>query len=459
MKTQKNPNKFKKFGESFNALIKKIWRPFDIAVDYLLKLFNQHHLLVMIVLISVIALVVRFSVISLISGDSYWYLEPWVKFIRDHGGLSSLNEVPISYYQFPQGTIPYGDPRLANLSIEGINFSRANYPVFYYFLLALVSYLPVPALTVIKIVSYVFDFVLAFAVLKTMGLFTKNKVALVISYLLALFLPTFLINSALWAQTDAVYGGLALWFIYFIIKEKPKTAMIFIGLALTIKLQTVFILPIVGWLFLKRKFRLFYLVIPVLIVFASFIPSYIAGMDLITPIKQYTEIGNTFSSINLNSGSLYAIFDGINGRLSPVIVNFAVPMAFLILIVLIYYVYRSNISVNLESVILVATIISVLTPYLLPRMHDRYFFMGEVFVLFYALTHKNKWHLVILSQVSAMLAYANFILGGWLFPDLEKGNLVIASLLNLVIIVLLLKDLALLVNPKKELAKTSKDFS
>ena len=304
-----------------------------------------------------------------------------------------------------------------------------------------------------------FDFIFAFGLLVTLRLFTKNNVLMVIGYLLALILPTFIINSGLWGQTDAVYGGLSIWFIYFIIKNKPKTAMLFIGLALAIKLQIVFILPIVGWLFLKRKYRLIYLVIPFVVVFFTFIPSYIAGMDFMTPINQYKNLGSTYSSVNLNSGSIYALFDNINSRLSPYVDNFGVPLAFLVLISLIYYVYQSKLEVDKESILTMATIFAFLTPYLLPHMHERYFYMAEAFILLYALTHKNKWHLVILSQFSGLMTYSNFILGGWFFPSLQKGNLVIASLINLIIIVLLIKDLTVLIHPKKDSIKTSKDFS
>lgn len=451
----------KKLGlsQKLNVIIKKITRPFDLAVDYLLHRFNKYHFWVMIALISAVTLMIRISIIPTISGDSYWFLEPWVKFIRDNGGLASLDKIPISYYNLPQGNIPYGDPRLVNLSLEGVSFTSANYPVFYYFLLASFSYLPVEPLFVIKIISYIFDFVFAFGLLMTLRLFTKNNVLLVIGYLFALILPTFIINSGLWGQTDAVYGGLAIWFIYFIIKNKPITAMLFIGLALAIKLQIVFILPIVGWLFLKRKYRLIYLVIPFVVVFFTFIPSYIAGMDFMTPINQYKNLGSTYSSVNLNSGSIYALFDNINSRLSPYVDNFGVPLAFLVLISLIYYVYQSKLEVDKESILTMATIFAFLTPYLLPHMHERYFYMAEAFILLYALTHKNKWHLVILSQFSGLMTYSNFILGGWFFPSLQKGNLVIASLINLIIIVLLIKDLTVLIHPKKDSIKTSKDFS
>ncbi|MEO0665007.1 MAG: hypothetical protein AAFY97_04655, partial [Pseudomonadota bacterium] len=45
-------------------------------------------------------------------------------------------------------------------------------------------------------------------------------------------------------------------------------------------------------------------------------------------------------------------------------------------------------------------------PFLLPKMHDRYFFMGEVLLLMLALTDRRFWPAALLAQVSAVFIYA-----------------------------------------------------
>lgn len=449
------------FLTKIKSTISKFLAPINIFLkkinDYIINVFNKNHFLVMILLVSLLTLVAKLAFIPTISGDTYWFLEPWVTFIRNNGGLASIKEIPISYYNSPIGNIPYGDPRLATLVVTGL--VRGNYPVFYYTILAIFSYLPMSNLAVIKIVSFIIDFIMAAGVLAVVSRFTKNRALLVLSYLFALIMPTFFINSSIWGQSDAIYGAMALWFIYFIMKDKPKTAMVFIGLALTIKIQIIFILPLVGWLFLKKKFRVFYFLIPVVIVFLSFLPNYIAGMSFMTPIDQYRNLAGTYSSVNMNSGSMYAFVQGINARLKNYVDDFGVPFAFIILISLIYYVYHQGVKVNNKSLLLLGTIFAILTPFILPHMHERYFYMSEIMLIVYAMTNKNRWHLALLAQMSGLLTYSNFILGGFFFPDLGAGNLVIAAIINAYIIFALIKDIGLLEKGEQLEAKTSKEFS
>lgn len=432
--------KLKQIKDNLNLVSKKVTNFLDHLSDFLINLFDKHHFWIMLIFVSVISIFIRIVFIPLVSGDSYWYLEPWVRFIRDNGGLSSLGQIPISYYRTAVKDYPYG----TNFTSPVISIVYGNYPVFYYFLLAVFSYLPISELAVIKIISYIFDFAMAFALLKTLSLLTKNKVLLIIIFTLGLSLPTFIINSSIWGQIDVIYGGMALWAVYFLIKEKPKTAMVFIGIALSVKLQIVFILPIIGWLFLKRKFRLLHLLIVPLIVFISYMPSYIAGMSFMQPINHHIALSNTYSSITLNAGSIYAFLYGINGKLSPLISDFAIGLTLLTSIVIIYYLFKERIVVNAKSIILVGTIFSLIVPYLLPHMHERYFYMAEAFILVYAFTQKNRWHLVVLMQLSTLISYAYFILGGWFFPTLGSNNIILSASINAFIIVQLLLDTKLL---------------
>jgi uncharacterized membrane protein len=75
-------------------------------------------------------------------------------------------------------------------------------------------------------------------------------------------------------------------------------------------------------------------------------------------------------------------------------------------------------------------------------MHERYFFMGDIFIVLYVLHNPRRFWLIFISQAASIIAYANFILGGWLFKSLEaSGNLVIAASLNIVIISTLTFDI------------------
>lgn len=276
---------------------------------------------------------------------------------------------------------------------------------------------------------------------------------MVLGYTLALFLPTVFINSAVWGQSDAFFAGMGVWFIYFLLKDKKFIAMIFIGIGLSVKLHMFFILPIVGILFLRRRFNLLYLLIPPVVVFLSFIPSYIFGAPFKMPFDLIFGVAGTYSSPNMNSGSMYAFFQNLNNRgpWRDAVKGFGVPFAFLVLIIFTYIFYEKEVEINDDSLLALGTLFSFLTPFLLPHMHERYFFMGDIFIILYAIKNPKRFWLVLVSQAASILTYANFILGGWLFLSIgATGNLVIAASLNVVIITTLTYDI-LKIKKKEEL--------
>lgn len=410
------------------------------GVEWLLE---HYGVILMLAFISMMAILLRYYLIPYTSGDTAWFLVPWTRYIRDHGGLLSLKETPISYYNTTGNVnIPYGNSTYG-YTISGTVF--ANYPSFYYFLIALVSYLPLSDIAVIKVLSALFDFNMALAVLLLIKHLSKNnKVLMITSFTLALFLPTVFINSAVWGQSDAYFAGMGVWFIYFLIKDKPFIAMIFIGLGLSIKLHMFFILPIVGILFLRRRFNLLYLLIPFGVVFLSFVPSYIFGAPFMMPFKQIIGVAGTYSAPNMNSGSMYAFFQNINnlGKWRDAVKLFGVPFAFTILIIFTYVFYEKRVAINEDSLLALGALFSFLTPFLLPHMHERYFFMGDIFIILYVIKNPKRFYLLFVSQAASLITYANFILGGWFFPSLgPSGNLIIAASLNVFIIANLTFDI------------------
>ena len=55
--------------------------------------------------------------------------------------------------------------------------------------------------------------------------------------------PVVLFNSSMWAQCDSIYTFFALLAVYLLYKEKNIPAFVFLGIALSFKLQAIFVLP------------------------------------------------------------------------------------------------------------------------------------------------------------------------------------------------------------------------
>ena len=168
------------------------WLKFRQMENRVLDFFVKHNILIIIAIATVLALVVRLKFRQFESGDFIVFLQPWFDELRAGGGL----------------------PAIANYT--------GDYNMPYVTILALLTYLPFSALTSIKLVSIVFDFVLAIsAAYLVYTVTTKNRKMLAAgTYMVMLFLPQFFLNSACCGHCDAIYSSFCILALTFFIKDK-----------------------------------------------------------------------------------------------------------------------------------------------------------------------------------------------------------------------------------------------
>lgn len=64
-----------------------------------------------------------------------------------------------------------------------------------------------------------------------------------IGFVVTLIAPEIMLNSALWGQAESLYTAVIVWALYYFIKQKEVAGWVLTGLALSIKIQTIFVLP------------------------------------------------------------------------------------------------------------------------------------------------------------------------------------------------------------------------
>ena len=173
--------------------------------------------------IVLLALAMRLVLFPFQSGDYRMFLAQWYDLIDANGGFSALR------YQI------------------------GNYNVPYLYLIALLTYLPVPALAGIKAISVLFDLLLVLFVYKLVALRYPGTWKPFLAAAVVSLLPTVVVNSAMWAQCDSIYAAFGLGGLYYAVRSKPWLACVFFGLALSFKLQIVFLFPVLLVLVLLRK--------------------------------------------------------------------------------------------------------------------------------------------------------------------------------------------------------------
>ena len=390
-------------------------------------------------IITVIAVLIRLSMFDYLNGDSYWFLNSWVKFYRDNGGILAIGKLPISQIKLGDlSFIPYW--KIEDLSIyDPSQYVYCDYLVGYMTFVCLLSIFPVPLIYVTKILATITDIAMAIGVLLIVYKVTKDKKRSLLSFAITLFLPTTVLNAGMWGQADGFYTCIIVYSVYFMICDKSKTSLLFYGLALGFKLQAIFILPLYGFLFLAKKMKLRHLLMIPVGIFATMIPFILGSGDFITPFKQYFgQIGN-YPGANYYSGSMFVIFDGMD--FSRYCNWLGIPLMLGLVILTLYLFFYKKIKPTPTTILAVAAFYSFLVPFTLPHMHERYFFLADIFIVIYVLCKKKKYHYGLLQQFSSINCYSHFLFGYYLIPVLDRGCMLFSLGINIYLIWNLFKEI------------------
>ena len=267
------------------------------------------------------------------------FLSQWVRFFRDNGGFAALR------------------------------YSVGNYNIPYLYFLAAFSYLPVSPLYLIKALSCVFDFLLAFFSMKLVRKCGASEDRSLFCFYAVLFLPTVVVNGSLWAQCDAIYVALGVAGLYYALDDRPILSMLFMALSFGYKLQAVFILPVCILLLIMKKYKIWHFALFPLFYLVQILPACLLGRPLLSALTLYTDqLGTVGSAPNYNAPAFNALTHGSG----------SIAAAFIAMVMLFCIAYILRNRLDNRAFLVLAVLMVTLIPYLLPHMHDRYFFAADV---------------------------------------------------------------------------------
>jgi Gpi18-like mannosyltransferase len=286
----------------------------------------------------------RVALLPYVSEDSTYFLLPWMQEFRDHGAAAL-----------------------------GGGFSNYNFP--YLFLMFLASLLPVEPLLAIKVASLVGDCLLAFAVGALVAQFRPARLTPRLAGLVALFLPTVLLNASMWGQCDAIYTAFLLLSLRSLLRDDGRGAWLFWAVALSFKLQSVFFLPALALVSLRNRYSLIFPVLAASVWAVLSLPPVLYGRSAGSALAVYVEQtqGDRLLSGAANVFAWFPDATATEGRwwgtfLCAVVVAF-IGLAY----------WRGKDTAERRVLFAISTVAAC--PLLLPQMHDRYFFAAEVMSL------------------------------------------------------------------------------
>ncbi|MFU0831891.1 MAG: DUF2029 domain-containing protein [Oscillospiraceae bacterium] len=329
------------------------------------------------VAVTILAMALRLKFFSHISSDYRQFLSGWFDIIRQNGGFAAV----------------------------GINFG--DYTPAYYYLLALVSYLPFSGLYLIKALSCVWDIAAAYFVFRMVDL-KYGEFWGEIAYAITLFLPTVVLNSAVWAQCDSIYTAALLACVYYLIAGRQYRAVTAFSIAFALKLQAVFLAPFLMLLLLKREIKVRCLLIPPFVYVVSVLPAALLGRDFGELMTVYIRQAQEYNQLTMNLPNLFAWFPS---HASESVSTSAVLAAGAIVLFTFAYLCSQRFPMTDEMMISLALFYTMLLPYILPFMHERYWYPADILSVVFAFYFPEKFYVPVITVLSSLYAYSRFLFG------------------------------------------------
>ncbi|MCR5416511.1 MAG: hypothetical protein K6E79_06935 [Pseudobutyrivibrio sp.] len=352
-----------------------------------LKWMNEHILALAFSATIILSIIIRFLLREFYTTDADGCLIPWYNAIKDNGGLLGL-----------------GTP------VEGLNYSFT-----YQFLIALMTYIPIKPLYAYKILSCIFDYLLAGAIAYLVyDIVEDHRIPkTLLAFIIVSCSPVIFMNSAAWAQCDSIYTFWVILAIIFLRKEKYLPAFIYYGVGFAFKFQSIFALPFfLFYYFYKRKFSVLYFgLIPVTMTVLS-LPSLVQGRTISEMIHIYTDNTSLHTSISNGFPTFWRLLNDGTGAEGYLSLKYpAMALTVIVLGSFIYMWIRHNIELTGTNIIIMAFILTYSTIIFLPAMHERYGYLFEVLAIVIAFISYNTIPLLVGINCLSLTTYGAFLFG------------------------------------------------
>lgn len=308
--------------------------------------------------------------------------------------------------------------KMRNMTIhEALVTPIGDYNMPYLYLLLLVSRLPFYDVYCIKLISVAADVAAALAAAHIVCSLGSRPRAVLCVFAAALLCPTTFLNSAYWGQCDSVYGALCIWGLYCGLNRKSRSCWLLMALGLSFKLQAVFLLPILAVLLCGYRIRLRDLwIFPAAFVGMS-IPVLLAGRSFSDTFSIYMNQTQSYPYLSLNAPSFWSMIDNsYYERLSTA----AVLLAMILTIFFLLYMLPKAKKLTDRQMLELSMILSLMIPWLLPKMHERYFYLAEMLSLCYVGIFHRRIPVAVVIMTGGFLAYHLYLFGE--MPILSLAN-------------------------------------
>jgi len=343
-----------------NVISLQLINPFEMKSNHNISRIISNRITWIVLII--IGLIIKIFLLPINTGDYVVFLKPWLEFIKANGYFASLK------------------------------YGFYDYAPSYIYILVIIAKIGLNPLYSVKIISIIFEYLAAFIIGKIAFQKFKNNLVIWIALAVIPLLPTVILNSSYLSQCDSIYAAFTLLSIYFILKKDQLVSVMFLGIAFSFKMQTAIILPFFYILMLRGKINWYtFLFIP-LVFILSLIPAWTLGRPFLDLINVYASQTNHYQYLTLNFPNIYIWIS--NDYYVPAKIT-GIILTVLVTLLSGYFLGNKKYVFSFEIWIKFAFLTAIIVPFILPGMHERYMYLGDVLGVLYFLVVRKNIHLCV----------------------------------------------------------------
>lgn len=372
----------------------------------ILEWLEENISVLFLIFVTLLSVLIRFSLRDGVSGDLTAFLLPWFEEIKESGGFSTLSR-QIGDYNIPYQTI-----------------------------IAFLTYLPFEPTYMYKFLSCTFDYLSGLLVGYLVYTFsTENKKFKgILAYCCIILSPVVFLNSSYWAQCDVIFSFFAVLSLFFFCKEKYLFTFLAFGLSFAFKFQAVFLLPFYLFIyFYKKKYSiLYFFCIPLMMIIMG-IPGLLKGRSIPDIFLIYFNQTETYGSLYINYPSFWGLFlSTIPSDYSAILKPAAILLTIAILAVLMLCFLKNRIIITPVTLLYMAFIMVFTCILFLPTMHERYGFLYEILSIILVFFFPGTGGLCVILHMLTLITYSSFLFG------FSKGTFYPLSIVNIAVYIIYL---------------------
>jgi Gpi18-like mannosyltransferase len=363
--------------------------------------------------ILLLASLIYSGLISWRTTDVEWWFVPWIDYIIQHGAKASL-QAPLQ------------------VQIEGVNgFANYSPPYLYLLILASKASAWLPSFLLVKLVAVAGAMFCAGCIYYLIRALASPAVALLGAA--GLFLvPSVALNGPAWGQTDMIWSALAALVVAFALRQRWAAMMLAFGAAVAFKLQAIFIAPFLLYMVLSYRIGPRYFLLPVLAYAMMMLPAWLAGRPAWGLATVYLEQAGAYRWLSLNAPNPWSFvqYTRLISYETGVLLGSAAAVLTALALGALSVRWR---RLHGGDLLLLAVTVAAAMPYVLPKMHERYFFLADILAYALAISRPRPWTIfvAVAIQLGSVFAYSSHML------DFTVGKYLGALFIGAALIVLL----------------------